>query len=292
MPGHVRRTLLAALIVAAASLLAASPAAAHGQLAESVPADGGSVDKPPAHISLFFTEPPALDASFQIKAPDGSRVDAGWEYGEVKRLREPVQELFLEDGNWVPKFYDDGYAVNVAVSHLPSKGDYTVSYATVASDGDEVNGTMRFSYKGAPTKPEPGAAPLPAPSVRPPLPATGPRSANEQNGAVSTPGPVSSAPSSTTRASNRALAPASADTGEGGSGVLPWVLTAVALVAIIGAYAGLRVQLRRRAAAAVPAGPAPRRTPKGSASKVRPARSPATAKKTQRASAHPRARKR
>jgi methionine-rich copper-binding protein CopC len=106
--------------------------------------------EPRAQLALYFTEKPASFAYFSVTSPDGVRVDQGWTHGEPKPLDPPMQELNLKDGKWEPVFYNTGFPAMVGVSHWPQKGVYTVQYMTIASDGDKVNGTVRFDYQGAP----------------------------------------------------------------------------------------------------------------------------------------------
>ena len=237
MPVTALRTVLLALAVLAGLVVMAAPAAAHGQLAESTPADGSTVEKPLTSVSLYCTEPPALDATFDVRAPDGTEVDAGWAYGETRRLREPVQELFLEDGVWVPRFYDDGYAVTIAVSHLPVRGDYTASYSTVSSDGEEVQGSVTFSYDGELTSPDSGAQPLPPPSVRPPLPGVGRTEQQAQ------PVGPSAAASPGAEASGTAIAPVASE--RRGGGATTGLVVGVGIALLLAALVLLRLRVRR-----------------------------------------------
>jgi methionine-rich copper-binding protein CopC len=221
--------------------VAAGPAAAHGQLAETSPPDGSKVDDPVESVALYFTEPPALDATFEVLAPDGTKVDLGWQYGEEKRLRKPVQELFLEDGVWVPRFYDVGYAASVSVSHLPQQGKYTVSYSFTSSDDEEVQGKTAFDYTGEPTEPDGNAQRLAPPSVRPPGPAPDGVGQPTVEPAVAT--EAASAPTAT--------AAAAADAGESGATVP--LLIGAAVVLVLGAYGGLRLLVRNNKGAATAA---------------------------------------
>ena len=140
--GRVVPGLLALLLASAVALLAsARPAAAHGTLAGSTPAANATVRGPLASVQLFFTEKAAANAYFTITAPGGTRVDNGWSYGEPKPLDQPVREYFLVNGQFEPREYTTGFPAVVAVAHLPAKGQYSVSYLSIASDGDTVRGT-------------------------------------------------------------------------------------------------------------------------------------------------------
>jgi methionine-rich copper-binding protein CopC len=236
--GRVRpllRASAALLASLAVSLVSAGPAAAHGQLAESLPADGTKTDEPVEEITLYFTEPPPLDASLKITGPGGDEVGLGWKYGAEKRLREPVQELFLEDGQWIPRFYDMGYPAVLPVGHLPEPGKYTVAFSFTASDGDEVEGTTTFTYEGEPTAPSADAKPLPAPSVRPPLP--------DLDAAPTAPPVAATSPANGTSAAVAPQAePVAAEQDEGGlSPVLVALVVALAAAAVV----GVRLVVRR-----------------------------------------------
>ena len=149
---HAACRLLAVVLGATVALaVAGSPASAHGQLAVSNPVAGATLSQPTQTLELYFTEAPALNAYFTVTAPSGVRVDAGWQHGPDKRLDRPVTELFLVNGKWEPRLYHTGYSAFVKVAHWPEKGEYTVSYLSVASDRETVRGTVKFSYSGPPT---------------------------------------------------------------------------------------------------------------------------------------------
>ena len=84
-----------------------------------------------------------------------------------------MQEFFLEDGLWTPVFYEIGYAAAVPLTHLPAVGASTVSYKSVASDGDEVTGELAFNYRGDPTSPASGGAADPSAEFAPIVVPTG-----------------------------------------------------------------------------------------------------------------------
>jgi methionine-rich copper-binding protein CopC len=154
-----RWILRGALIIAsfvACLAVPAAPAYAHGQLAMSNPVADSTVSALMPRLELYFTERVASYAYFTLTAPSGIRVDAGWEYGESKQLDKPVQEYFLVEGKWEPKMYHTGFAALVKVSHWPEKGAYALAYQSVASDGEAVKGTLRFTYAGATAAAPPG----------------------------------------------------------------------------------------------------------------------------------------
>ncbi|WP_435379954.1 copper resistance protein CopC [Aquipuribacter sp. MA13-13] len=141
--------------------MTAAPAAAHGQLvaAESTPVEGARIGEAMTELSLVFTEAPAPFAFFSVTAPDGTRVDDGWDHGEPFPLATPVQEFSLVDEEWEPVYYSTGFPVELGVAHWPAAGEYTVEYASVASDGDVVDGSYVFTYAGEPTQAPAGWAP-------------------------------------------------------------------------------------------------------------------------------------
>ncbi|HEX6335481.1 MAG TPA: copper resistance CopC family protein [Jiangellaceae bacterium] len=136
----MRRTLV--LVVAVAGVvLSATPAAAHATLVGSEPEDGATLTKPPAEVTLEFSEPVQQDFT-QIAV-----LDAG--------------DNHYEDG--APEVV--GGVVTQAVHDLPA-GDYRISYRVGSSDGHPVTGLLTFTVAALD---EGGAEPSPTPNVtRPP----------------------------------------------------------------------------------------------------------------------------
>ncbi|MFC6074952.1 copper resistance CopC family protein [Microbispora bryophytorum] len=134
----------------------AAPAFAHGQLAMSTPAKDGTVREPLESLSLYFTEAPAPNAYFAVTAPGGARVDQPWTHGQPKRLDKPVQEYNLVNGFWEPSVYNTGFPAQVPVAYWPARGEYVVRYLSIASDGEPVQGELRFTYKGKTSAPPKG----------------------------------------------------------------------------------------------------------------------------------------
>jgi methionine-rich copper-binding protein CopC len=216
------------LAAAVAVLAAATPAAAHGTLAMSTPAEDATVGEPLSVVELYFTEKVASNAYFTITAPDGGRVDNGWASGSPKPLDKPVREYVLVEGKFEPREYTTGFPAVVTVAHLPSAGQYSVSYLSVASDGDPVRGTLTFRYNGRPTPAPQGWSP---PTIQPD-PAL--LAAAERHG---TPGqaPPSSVASAPTEPS-AAAAPAQPKD-DGGTGWVTWTGWAVAVAAVVAGLA-------------------------------------------------------
>lgn len=153
------RIALLAVVASIAVIGPTTPAAAHGQLVFAVPAEDSTIDAPIDSVSLYFTERPASNAFFTIIGPDGRRVDHGWSGGEPKQLDQPVQEYFLLNGAWEPRLYSTGFPVLVRLAHWPAAGRYTVTYLSVASDGEEVKGEVSLTYTGPATSPPAGWQP-------------------------------------------------------------------------------------------------------------------------------------
>ncbi|RQW99736.1 copper resistance CopC family protein [Micromonospora inaquosa] len=238
--GRVVPGLLALLLASAVALLAsARPAAAHGTLAGSTPAANATVRGPLASVQLFFTEKAAANAYFTITAPGGTRVDNGWSYGEPKPLDQPVREYFLVNGQFEPREYTTGFPAVVAVAHLPAKGQYSVSYLSIASDGDTVRGTMTFRYDGPVTAAPQGWSP---PSTQPDPALLAATEQHQTSGQVSAV-PTTAADPSTPTAAVAAPTESSSDSD---SGIPAWTGWAMAVVVAVG-VAGL-VGWRRRPA--------------------------------------------
>ncbi|MEU8216466.1 copper resistance protein CopC [Micromonospora taraxaci] len=248
-PGRVLSGVLALLLASAVALLASTqPASAHGTLAMSTPAGGATVSEPLTAVQLFFTEKAAPNAFFTVTAPGGIRVDNSWSYGEPKPLDKPVREYFLVNGQFEPREYTTGFPATVAVTHLPAKGQYTVSYLSVASDGDTVRGTLTFRYNGRVTAAPKGWSP-PTTQPDPALVA-----ATEQHGSS---GQASAVPTASaqpvTPPSGAAAAPPTGPAEESNSGALAWAGWAAATAAAVAA-AGFVVWRRRTASTGKPTG--------------------------------------
>ncbi|MEU8268737.1 copper resistance protein CopC [Sphaerisporangium sp. NPDC049002] len=260
----VGRLFLAAVVGGIAMTGLAPPASAHGQLALSNPAKDSTVSEPLESLELYFTERPISNAYFTVTAPSGVRVDRHWTYGEPKRLDEPVQEYQLVDGTWEPRLFHVGYAAKVPVAYWPEQGTYVARYLTVASDGEEVKGEVRFTYKGkmsAPPKgwktptdqPEPallaaaggeGAVPqTTAPQSVPEtgtVPETGAATSGPQIGPVPQTGSVPETGAATTspqaapvpETGVTGVAPKAGTRSDSGTGVMVWLVPAVLVVGV------------------------------------------------------------
>ncbi|GAB2587818.1 hypothetical protein Aab01nite_49600 [Paractinoplanes abujensis] len=163
MRSLVRGLLALGVLLALVFGLPAAPASAHGTLAMSNPVNGATVTAPLGSVELYFTEKVRDDASFAVTAPDGGRVDDGWEHASPRPLDKPVTEYFMENGQFEPREYKTGFPARVRISHLPATGEYKVDYRSTASDGDLVHGTVTFKYTGPTTSAPPGSAAAPVP---------------------------------------------------------------------------------------------------------------------------------
>ncbi|WP_405433670.1 copper resistance protein CopC [Micromonospora sp. NBC_00617] len=131
----------------------------------------------------------------------------------------------------------------VALAHLPAKGQYSVSYLSIASDGDTVRGTMTFRYSGRATAAPQGWSPptnQPDPAL---LAATEQHKSSGQASAVPT--------TAAEQASAPAAAPPVEPSDDDGPGATVWAGLAAAAVA---AVAGLIAWRRRLVSRGRPTG--------------------------------------
>lgn len=113
--------LAAVLLALAAVLLTAGRADAHNSLLGTDPADGSTVDAPPASITLTFDQPAqSLGTEIVVLGPDGSAVSTG--------------DAALVD-NTVTQALSTG---------LPA-GAYTVEWRVTSADGHPLSGTLAFT---------------------------------------------------------------------------------------------------------------------------------------------------
>ncbi len=142
MPATQRRGWVL-LVAALMALFTVAPAAAHTSLISTDPADGQTLKKPPATVSLRFAEP-LLDAGARMVAKDstGATIELG-----------PAQV--------------QGQTLTAPWPTAADSGTYTVAYRAVAGDGHPLEGRFSFSIESATRSPEP---PAPAESAVPPAP--------------------------------------------------------------------------------------------------------------------------
>lgn len=207
----LRRPSPAAVAALAAAtlltLLVALPVIAHADLASAIPADGATLDAPPAEITLTFTEGlSASKASFKV-------VDAS---GATVLTARPAK---------------DGAASMTADGSALAPGAYTIKWTAAAQDGHTTRGQLRFTV----------AAPTPAPATPAPDPTDAPSSAPVEpspsaasatvpaatTGPVATTGPASAAPAPTSDPAPDASIAGSGD-------VLLPILGAIIVLGVIG----------------------------------------------------------
>jgi methionine-rich copper-binding protein CopC len=122
------------------ALLSAAPAAAHAELIDTVPADGGRLTTVPAEVSLTFSEDVLkLGASLAVNGP-GGRAKTGAATVHDRTVSWPVTgEL--------------------------AAGRYTATWRITSADGHPVAGTFGFVLAAAQPTAEPTAAPTSDPAV-------------------------------------------------------------------------------------------------------------------------------
>lgn len=126
---------VALLLALAAVLLSAGRADAHNALLGTDPADGSTVDAPPARITLTFDQPAqALGTEIVVLGPDGAAVGEG----DVELVDNTVSQALAAD--------------------LPA-GAYAVEWRVTSADGHPLSGTLAFTAASgaeaaAPTAPE------------------------------------------------------------------------------------------------------------------------------------------
>lgn len=122
-------------LVLAVVLVTGRAAHAHASLVATNPSDGATVADEPSQVSLEFNQNVGTPAYVTVKAPDGSRVDAG-----------------------DPDVVDD--TVTQHLEHAGLSGRYTVSYRVVSADGHPVEGTLTYTVESG----REGATPAPSQS--------------------------------------------------------------------------------------------------------------------------------
>ncbi|MCK9793892.1 copper resistance protein CopC [Isoptericola sp. 4D.3] len=146
-PARRRRALavlLAAALAPALGLAVAQPAAAHDRLLSSDPADGATLDAPPAQLALVFSAE-VLEAGAQVS-------------------------VTTPDGTTPARVSVDGDEVVAALpADLPG-GEWDVAWRVVSSDGHPIEGELGYTVADAAPSPSPGApsaGPSPSPSGTP-----------------------------------------------------------------------------------------------------------------------------
>ncbi|WNB87424.1 copper resistance protein CopC [Cellulomonas sp. ATA003] len=204
------RAAVAALLGVLALAGLSGPAAAHDTLTGSTPADGASVDVPPAAVELTFSSAPlALGTEVQVTGPDGAVVSVG-----DPQLGDDTVTQPLTDG-------------------LPA-GQYAVAWRVTSADGHPISGELAFTAAAA--APAAPAVPAePAPTTTEPAP---------ENTADATPDAPEPSATEPQDAPGDVLPEADAEVEEDGEGgVAPWVI-GVAIALVLGGVAAWAVRRR------------------------------------------------
>lgn len=159
MPAIQRRWWVL-LVAALMALFPVAPAAAHTSLISTDPADGQTLKKPPAAVSLRFAEP-LLDAGARLVAKDanGATLDLG-----------PAQV--------------QGQTLTAQWPTTADSGSYTVAYRAVAGDGHPLEGRFSFSIESATRSLEPPAPAESAVTPAPDVSASPVSAATEETGGI------------------------------------------------------------------------------------------------------------
>jgi methionine-rich copper-binding protein CopC len=122
-----RRALTAVFAAVAALVLLAGPAAAHTELESSSPAEGATLSEAPTQVQLTFGEPVTLPPdALKITGRDGT----AWPVGTPAVA---------------------GTVVTAPVTPAGPAQAYTLTWQAVATDGDNVTGTVHFTLAAAST---------------------------------------------------------------------------------------------------------------------------------------------
>src|SRR4051812_35164669 len=142
-----RGFLVSLLTAAVLLLLPSAPASAHAELLESTPANGARLARPPAEVTLTFTESVHLiDGGVRL-------VDSG---GHTVSTKTPVAQ---------------GHTVRWPMPSGLDDGRYLVDWRVLSADGHPGGGGLSFGVGGAGrsagARGGPPAAAAPAPGVGP-----------------------------------------------------------------------------------------------------------------------------
>jgi methionine-rich copper-binding protein CopC len=123
------------------AMAAAAPAWAHASLVSTDPPAGGEVGARPDAVTLRFSEAVDPPVDVVVTGPTGQRVSVG---------RTAV--------------FGDRVTQRLLASQT-GRGDYTISYQVLSSDGHVVNGTTHFTVSGGDAGPADTAGGGARPSV-------------------------------------------------------------------------------------------------------------------------------
>lgn len=127
--------VVAATVIA---LAAVAPADAHTGAIDSDPGQGEKLRRPPAQVSVTFSEPPLPTGMAMVAAgPDG---------------RRPLDPRIT------------GTRLVAVWPRQAPVGRYQVTYRVVAADGHPISGELTFTVEGAPSSTTPGSTPATDPT--------------------------------------------------------------------------------------------------------------------------------
>lgn len=145
-PAPVPRALVAVaalLLALAAVLLTGGRADAHNALLGTDPADGSTVDAPPASITLTFDQPAqSLGTEIVVLGPDGSTVSTGAAALVDNTVSQPL------------------------ATDLPA-GAYSVEWRVTSADGHPLSGTLAFTATSGTAAATPAAPETIEPTAEP-----------------------------------------------------------------------------------------------------------------------------
>lgn len=133
-----RARIRVVLCVIVALLAMAPPAWAHTDISGSTPADGATLKRAPATVTINFSQPPL---------PSGMAMVAEGPGGQIPLSPKVV-----------------GSALVASWPQQAGAGDFAVTYRVVASDGHPITGKLAFRIAGKDTA-EPRSNPTPAATV-------------------------------------------------------------------------------------------------------------------------------
>ena len=174
-------------------LLLAATVAAHAQLVETTPADGGTVRGTPDEIAAVFDEPLEPESTLSLRDPQGQRLTVG------RVDPDDPKRLVMDD---VPEL---------------AVGTYEMRWTAATADGHVERGTWTFTVAQATVTP----APTPTPS----------ETAGSSDASTASPS-AAPIPSATLALAPSATPAPAAPTGATGSDVILPIIAALAIVLI------------------------------------------------------------
>lgn len=127
-----RRSSVLFLLLAASAAFVSTARAVSGErhlhLLKSTPADGSTLDVPPAAIDLWFSEAPEVKVT---------TVQLAGATGKVIKLEDVTADA------------EDDTHVIAAVDSAVTAGAWKVTWRTMSDDGHVVNGAIEFTVRSA-----------------------------------------------------------------------------------------------------------------------------------------------